>query len=102
MHRSNNEFTMEHSIIGFMAAFCTTISFLPQAIKVIKTQKTDSLSLMMYSLFTIGILMWLIYGYLLQDLPMLFANSITLVLASIILFVKVRNKLRKRRGEPMV
>ena len=46
--------------------------------------------------------MWLIYGYLLQDMPMLFANSITLVLASIILFVKVRNKMRKRRGEPMV
>ena len=84
---------MEASIIGLLAAFCTTISFLPQAIKVIRTQKTDSLSLMMYSLFTAGILMWLIYGYLLQDLPMLLANSVTLVLASIILFIIIRNKL---------
>lgn len=89
-------------MIGFIAAFCTTISFVPQAMKVIKTQKTDSLSLMMYALFTVGILMWLIYGYLLRDMPMMLANSITLILASMILYMKIRNKLRKRKLQKII
>ena len=50
------------STIGYVAAFCTTVSFLPQAIKTIQTKDTSGISLYMYALFTVGTLFWLIYG----------------------------------------
>lgn len=80
------------TIIGLLAASCTTISFLPQAIKVIKTKQTKDLSLSMYSIFTSGILFWLIYGILIKDLPIMIANSITLVFTIIILSMKIKYK----------
>ncbi len=73
------------TIIGLTAAACTTISFLPQAIKVIKTRDTKSLSLPMYMIFTTGVLLWLIYGLLVRDIPMIAANTITSVFSAIIL-----------------
>lgn len=87
--------------IGFTAALCTSISFLPQAIKVIKTKDTESLSLLMYVVFVFGVAMWLMYGLLLSDLPMILANSITLALASIILMMKVINEIKKKRITPV-
>ena len=90
---------MDATIIGLIAAFCTSLSFVPQAVKVIKTNDTESLSLTMYSLFSFGILMWLIYGILLKDIPMLIANTITLVLALIILIMKIRHRMRKVRNK---
>jgi MtN3 and saliva related transmembrane protein len=78
--------------IGFFAAFCTTISFLPQAIKVYKSKSTKDISLSMFLIFTIGVLSWLIYGLIISDLPVILANAITLILSSIILFYKIRFK----------
>ena len=80
-------------IIGYVAATLTTSSFLPQAIKTIKTRDTDSLSLSMYSLFTMGVLCWLVYGIYLNDKAIIFANSITFLLAASILFCKIYNTL---------
>ncbi|MFY0688607.1 MAG: SemiSWEET family sugar transporter [Cyclobacteriaceae bacterium] len=77
-------------LIGYIAASCTTFSFLPQAIKTWKTKSAKDLSLGMFLLFVIGVLMWLIYGYLLMSWPMLFANTITLVLAGSILYYKLK------------
>jgi len=79
-------------IIGFTAAFSTTISFLPQAIKTIKTKDTSGISLSMYAVFTIGTLFWLIYGILSPSLPVAVANFVTLIFASIILVYKIRYK----------
>jgi len=76
--------------IGLLAAACTTISFLPQAIKVIKTKHTKDLSLGMYSLLTAGLCLWLIYGVLVNDLPVILANALSLVLAVIILSCKLK------------
>lgn len=78
-------------LLGFAAAFCTTISFLPQAIRVIKTQDTYALSLSMYSIFTLGVMLWLTYGVYRQDWAIVTANVITLVLAIIILATKIYN-----------
>ncbi|BCG62910.1 MAG: MtN3 and saliva related transmembrane protein [Methyloprofundus sp.] len=78
-------------IIGYIAAFLTTVSFLPQAIMTIKTRDTEALSLGMYSLFTLGVLMWLVYGININNLVIIYANIITLGLASIILFFKIYN-----------
>lgn len=78
--------------IGFLAAFCTTISFLPQAIKVYKTKSTKDISLYMFLIFTVGVLSWLIYGLIINDLPVILANAVTLILSFFILIYKIRYK----------
>lgn len=78
--------------IGFLAAFGTTVSFLPQAVKTIQTKDTSGISLPMYILFTTGTLLWLIYGIMSGSMPVAVANAITLVFASIILIYKIRYK----------
>ena len=82
-------------LLGLLAAFCTTSSFLPQAIKVIRTKNTDSLSLVMYLVFTVGVGLWLVYGLLKNDLAIVIANFVTIILASMILFVKIKNEMNK-------
>jgi MtN3 and saliva related transmembrane protein len=79
--------------IGYLAATLTTTSFLPQAILTIKTKDTQSLSLGMYTLFTLGILGWLIYGVCIENNVIIFANIITFILAASILFFKIYNVL---------
>jgi MtN3 and saliva related transmembrane protein len=80
------------TMIGYLAAFGTTVSFLPQAIKTIRTKDTAGISLSMYALFTAGTLLWLIYGIMIGSLPVAVANAITFIFASIILLYKVRYK----------
>ena len=82
-------------IIGYVAATLTTASFLPQAILTIKTKDTESLSLGMYSLFTLGVFCWLIYGIAIADKAIIFANSITFILAASILSFKIYNTIFK-------
>lgn len=79
------------SVIGLAAAACTTISFVPQVLKTIKTRETKDISLSMYLIFTAGIIFWLIYGILIGDLPIILANSITGVLTSTVLIMKIKN-----------
>lgn len=79
-------------IIWSIAAFGTTVSFLPQAIKTIKTKDTKSLSLPMYIMFTFWVYMWLIYWLLIVSYPVIIANIVTLILSSIILIYKIRYK----------
>ena len=83
-------------ILGYCAATLTTASFLPQAFLTIKTRDTSSLSLSMYSLFTLGVLLWLIYGIQKMDKAIIFANSITLILSASILGFKIYNVLTKK------
>ena len=78
--------------IGFIAAFLTTFAFFPQAIKVWKTKSTKDISLLMFALFTLGVFLWLIYGIILSDVPIILANSITLILALFILINKMKYK----------
>ena len=78
--------------IGFFAAFCTTIAFLPQAIKVYKTKSTKDISLYMFLIFTIGVLSWLIYGFIINDWPVILANAVTLILSFFILIYKLKYK----------
>ena len=80
------------TIIGLLAACGTTVSFLPQAIKTIQTKDTSGISLLMYSFFTLGTLLWLVYGIMSIQIPVAIANAITLLFASIILVYKIRYK----------
>jgi MtN3 and saliva related transmembrane protein len=78
--------------IGFFAAICTTIAFLPQAVKVWKSKSTKDISLYMFVIFTIGVFSWLVYGIIIVNLPLILANSVTLILSLFILIYKLKYK----------
>jgi MtN3 and saliva related transmembrane protein len=76
--------------IGYAAAVLTTASFIPQAWLSFRTRDVSGISLGMYSIFTVGIALWLGYGLLLQAWPIVFANAVTLALSGSILILKLR------------
>lgn len=78
------------SIIGYVAASLTTLSFLPQAIKVITTRNTQGISGLMYAMFVCGLMMWFCYGLLINDLAISVANLLTLLFALPVLVMKYR------------
>lgn len=78
--------------IGSIAATCTTLAFVPQAIKSYKTRDLSGISLPMYTIFTLGVAMWFVYGLLKQDWPIIIANFITVALSAMILVLKIRDR----------
>ena len=83
--------------LGYVAATLTTLSFLPQAAKTLRTGDTAAISLRMYLLFTSGVALWGLYGLLTGDGPLIVANAITLVSAGLILRCKLQAVLAGRR-----
>lgn len=79
-------------IIGFAAAFCTTVAFAPQLVKAWRTRSTADISLGMFLVLVTGIVLWLVYGLFKADAPLVLANAVTLVLAGGILVAKLRYK----------
>jgi len=77
-------------VFGYIAAACTTISFIPQAIKVYRTKSTKDISSAMFSLMTLGVAFWLIYGLMINSFPIVAANVVTLFLSLYILLMKLR------------
>lgn len=78
------------TIFGYIAAACTTISFVPQAIKVYKTKSTKDISLGMFLLMSTGVAFWLIYGLMINSYPIVLANAVTLFLSFYILIMKIK------------
>lgn len=78
------------TILGLIAGTVTTAAFFPQVIKTWRTRSAQDLSLVMFLTLIVGICLWLIYGLLLGDLPLIAANLVTLVAAGVILYFKVR------------
>jgi MtN3 and saliva related transmembrane protein len=79
------------TLIGLAAALCTTISFLPQVIRTWQTRSTKDLSLAMFLVYTTGIFLWLVYGIIQHDVPLMAANSVTFLLSGTILYFKLRH-----------
>ena len=77
--------------IGTLAAILTTASFLPQAIKTMKSKNTRDISLLMYVCFVSGVFLWTIFGILIKTRIIVIANAVTLVLSGIILIIKIKN-----------
>ena len=77
-------------LLGLVAGCLTTGSFIPQVIKILKTRDVSIISLVMYVAFTVGVLLWCIYGFINGQASIVAANGITLALASIILGMKIR------------
>jgi MtN3 and saliva related transmembrane protein len=84
--------------LGYVAAFCTTLSFLPQALKAIRYRDTKSLSLGMYVLLTVGVFLWLAYGVLKNDYAIMAANAVSGLLSLAILITKIRYDVWPSRG----
>ncbi|MCX7183342.1 MAG: SemiSWEET transporter [Nitrosospira sp.] len=78
-----------YNLVGYVAAILTTVAFIPQAFKSWQTRDLSGVSLPMYSFFTVGVVMWLIYGVMLDSWPIIIANAITIVLAGVVLVLKV-------------
>ena len=81
-----------HDLVGYAAATLTTLAFIPQTLQSWRTRDLSGVSLGMYSLFTLGVALWLLYGVALESWPIIIANTITLALAGTVLFLKLRHK----------
>ncbi len=81
-----------HELVGYAAATLTTLAFIPQTLQSWRTRDLSGVSLGMYSLFTLGVALWLIYGVVLDSWPIIIANTITLILAGTVLSLKLRHK----------
>ena len=83
---------MSFVIFGYFAVFFTTVSFLPQAVKTLKTRNVEGLSLLTYVFLFLGSLSWFLYGNYLDDVPLMITNSLTTILTGLILFLIVKEK----------
>jgi len=81
---------MNQDWLGFVAALLTTLAFVPQALKTIRTRDTRGLSLWIYAIFTSGIALWFAYGVAIGSWPIILANAVTFLLAASILLLKLR------------
>jgi MtN3 and saliva related transmembrane protein len=79
-------------LLGLLAGSLTTAAFLPQVVKTWKSRSAKDLSLGMFSLFCLGVAMWLVYGFAVNDVPVIAANLLTLLLALTLLFFKLKFK----------
>lgn len=77
--------------LGYVAATMTTLAFVPQAARTIRTRDTSGVSLGMYVVFTVGVMFWFAYGIVLMSWPMIVSNLVTFVLAATILMLKLRH-----------
>ena len=82
-------------LLGVIAGTLTTISFLPQLVKIVKNKSAKDVSLLMFLMFTLGILLWLVYGILTLTLAIIIANSVTIILALSILILKIKYDRKK-------
>ena len=78
------------TLVGYFAGFLTTLAFVPQVLKTWKSKSASDLSLGMFSVFSLGVLCWLIYGIFLVNTPMIFWNGVTLILALALLIMKLK------------
>jgi MtN3 and saliva related transmembrane protein len=86
-----------NDLLGYVAATLTTASFVPQAVLTLRTRDVSGISLAMYSAFTVGVALWLLYGWQLGEWPIVIANGITLMVATTILATKIVVERRQRR-----
>ena len=86
--------------LGFAAAACTTFSFVPQVVRILKTRDVGGISLVMYAIFCTGVLLWTAYGFVIRSGPVIVANGVTLVLSGMVLILTWRQKRRSGPKSP--
>ncbi|WP_320824456.1 SemiSWEET transporter [Reinekea sp.] len=86
------------TLIGVVAATCTTMSFVPQVAQILKTGNVSGISLSMYGILTTGVGLWMLYGFLISDVAVFVANLITFILAVAVMALTIRERLFVSRG----
>ncbi|MEM8936833.1 MAG: SemiSWEET transporter [Pseudomonadota bacterium] len=89
---------MNPELFGGIAAFLTTAAFLPQAVRVLATNDTASISLATYAIFVVGLGFWEVYGWMIGSIPIIAANLVTILFAGVILAQKIRHVVGVRRA----
>jgi len=89
-----SNFFSNPDLIASLAAFFTMIGYIPQAIKTIKTRDTSGISFWMYLFTIIGVVFWLIFGLMINNVPMIFKNITVIILGGIVLYIKCGNILK--------
>jgi MtN3 and saliva related transmembrane protein len=89
-------------LIGSIAAVCTTISFVPQLIRVYQLKSAHEISLVMFLVFSLGVFLWLLYGIFIRSFPVIVANAFTLALSLAILALKIRYDRRRRAASAKI
>jgi MtN3 and saliva related transmembrane protein len=79
------------TLVGMIAGVLTTVAFLPQVLRTWRTRSTADISLVMFLIYVTGLVLWVVYGLMLHDLPLITSNAVTLVLAGAILALKLRH-----------
>lgn len=82
-------------MLGFVAGACTTAAFVPQVLKTWRTRSAEDVSLATFAIFAVGVLLWLVYGFFIDSLPIVIANGITLMLAGAMVVFTLRFRRRK-------
>ena len=80
------------TLIGLVGAALTTFAFLPQMIKVIRYKQTRDISLAMYIVMVCGASFWLVYGFMISSIPIIFANIVSFIFTFVILILKIKYK----------
>jgi MtN3 and saliva related transmembrane protein len=83
-------FKLNGDLTGYVAAFCTTIAYVPQAIKVYKTKRTNDISIGTFLLLSTGVALWLVYGIIIVSFPIIAANAVTFILSLYIFIMKMK------------
>lgn len=76
-------------VLGIIAGIMTTISFIPQVMQILKTRNVEGISLLMYTIFTSGVFLWTVYGFIRLQISVIVAHEVTLLLALVILGMKI-------------
>lgn len=79
-----------HDLLGIVAGTLTTISFIPQLLRILRTRSADDISWAMFSVFAMGTTLWIVWGVGQRAVPVILANAITLLLTAVIMFLKWR------------
>lgn len=87
------------NIIGYSASILSTIAFLPQAYKVVRTKEVEGISLLTYTIFVASVILWFVYGVFINDIPIIASNIVCIVLGSVILWYKLVSVLSKHKKE---
>lgn len=84
-------------ILGFLAGFLTTVSFLPQVVKSLRTRHMGDFNLLFIVLMLLGLVLWTVYGFMLGQLPLIVANGVTIALNLVLLWLKLEDMARRRK-----
>lgn len=84
-------------LLGYIAGICTAIVFLPQSVQTVKSKNVQGLALSSYIIYNIGMVSWILYGIYLKSIQMIVFNSISLIFATIILYMIIKDKIKHKK-----